>query len=102
MSNIEPKVVNKLREKKRKREMKARLKKHNQKNGIKSLPAAILGMIFVVYFGFKFVYILMDFEGLPPTKGFFQLFWFALFENLLFIFSGILLLIHGMSMSNND
>ena len=83
MSDIEPRSINKLRKKKKKQS-------EIQKKGIKSLPAAIFGAIFLTYFMFKLAYILISFEGLPPG-----ILIFTLFEALLFTFGGVFIMGYG-------
>ena len=90
MSNSEPRAIRKAREKKKK-------KLNSDNKNIKSLPTAILGSLFVSYFMFKVLYLLIQFEWLPPTTGLYQLFWIPLFENLLFVSAGAFLFTYGMS-----
>ena len=90
MSNSEPRAIRKAREKKKK-------KLNSDNKNIKSLPTAILGSLFVSYFMFKVLYLLIQFEWLPPTSGLYQLFLIPLFENLLFISAGAFLFTYGMS-----
>ena len=92
MSNIEPRFVKKLRKKKQNHSK-------NKKKGVKSLSAAILGAFFLTYFMFKFVYILIQFEGFPPNNRLYRLWWFALIENLLFGSAGLGLITYGISVS---
>ena len=72
-------------------------KKNKNKTQINSLALASIGVIMIVYFAFKIIFLLVQAEGFPGVNLLtVEFFYFHWFEGLIFIAVGLALVVHGL------